>query len=816
MSLPKQFKSVRCWMSKRSAKSMTDIGYSITLDSNLRAYRDYDTRSINRNRLEVIRGSCESISKDGMSDTEDSDVMEKQFNFTKGIQELRNFKDNNSILEHRINDGLRTQCEVLWIHRVTDKQSIDIQCTENRLSHEKYAAIQVYEGYFYGCKHWNFYCVDDDVGAVILSLKVEFLHGKEYIRILVRSSIRSVHVVILPSLLGVYEHFTDPFSWIEIFTQLLKLTRPLQVVNHHTAGLKLVKLDRVFVKSDFKIGVLYIKHGQQTEDEIFSNISHSTAFESFLHLLGERVDLQDFEGYSGGLDTSNSLNGTQSIYTEYRSNRIMFHVSSLMPNTGEDNKYLGKKRHVGNDVLCVVFTDRIETSFSPHWIKSQFLHAYILVQVLPASTDNHSKFQVSVICRQEVPWFGPRLSHDGTFDEGDVFREWLLEKIINGDRACYEAPKFASVQQRTRSQIMNGILDNEVIDVEGRVDYSTPLTPSASSSLESLERLFPDDPAYHLDDNSPKLKYFYCSQGEGINSGDVAFLAGKTYKKRIYGTRSVMCRKSRVFRDMLTDWAVPGNYISTDHTQLKEDSLVKLAFKKARAQAMMQNNSKKGKFAIETSLPSLSNINQYVTTTSIKKAGQTYGISLDCIGRTREFVMNEFESEIFAGVIEYIHNDKCSITYETLPGLLCAATYYELPDLRLSCLNRRDDVIEVSTVCRMLNIVEEYILFKDGRELQERLLQYFVNHILEILGCEEHLMLTKSRIILVLSQNWKCEDDKNLKVKLLVLWAKCKDNDDWKHLAESVICSCSLMNGVVLDENTCSKVHLTDGETDNE
>lgn len=148
----------------------------------MRAYRDYDTRSISRSRPEVIRGSCESISKHGMSGTEDSDVMERQFDFTKGIQELRDFKDNNSILAHRINDGLRTQCEVLWIHRVTDKQSLDIQCPENRLSDEKYVEIQVYEGYFYGCKHWNFFCVDDDVGAVILSLKVELLHGKEYIR----------------------------------------------------------------------------------------------------------------------------------------------------------------------------------------------------------------------------------------------------------------------------------------------------------------------------------------------------------------------------------------------------------------------------------------------------------------------------------------------------------------------------------------------------------------------------------------------------------------------------------------------------------
>ena len=96
----------------------------------------------------------------------------------------------------------------------------------------------------------------------------------------------------------------------------------------------------MFVKSDFKIGVLNVKYGQQTEDEIFSNTTHSTAFETFLHLLGDRVNLHGFEGYSGGLDTSNSLNGTQSIYTEYRNNEIMFHVPTLMPNTGEDNKYV--------------------------------------------------------------------------------------------------------------------------------------------------------------------------------------------------------------------------------------------------------------------------------------------------------------------------------------------------------------------------------------------------------------------------------------------------------------------------------------------
>lgn len=93
----------------------------------------------------------------------------------------------------------------------------------------------------------------------------------------------------------------------------------------------------------------------------------------------------------------------------------------------------------------------------------------------------------------------------------------------------------------------------------------------------------------------------------------------------------------RVFRDMLTDWALPGNFISNNNNaQVKDDSLVKLALKKARAQAMVQANSKKGKFAIETSLQTSPGVDRYVTTTSIKKGGETYEISLDCIGRTRE------------------------------------------------------------------------------------------------------------------------------------------------------------------------------------
>jgi len=43
---------------------------------------------------------------------------------------------------------------------------------------------------------------------------------------------------------------------------------------------------------------------------------------------------------------------------------------------------------------------------------------------------------------------------------GPMFREWILTKIVNGERASYSAPKFARMQERTRSQMLEDIVAN--------------------------------------------------------------------------------------------------------------------------------------------------------------------------------------------------------------------------------------------------------------------------------------------------------------------------------------------------------------------
>lgn len=46
------------------------------------------------------------------------------------------------------------------------------------------------------------------------------------------------------------------------------------------------------------------------------------------------------------------------------------------------------------------------------------------------------------------------------FEKGPMFREWILTKIVNGERASYSAPKFARMQERTRSQMLEDLVMN--------------------------------------------------------------------------------------------------------------------------------------------------------------------------------------------------------------------------------------------------------------------------------------------------------------------------------------------------------------------
>ena len=127
---------------------------------------------------------------------------------------------------------------------------------------------------------------------------------------------------------------------------------------------------------------------------------------------------------------------------------------------------LQRKRHIGNDIVCVVFLEADNTPFSPSCIKSHFLHTFILVRTSPKIKRKQTRYEVSVISRDEVGAYKPYLWEQSVFDKGPMFREWLLTKIVNGERASYSAPKFARMQERTRSQMLEDLVANLTNHVE--------------------------------------------------------------------------------------------------------------------------------------------------------------------------------------------------------------------------------------------------------------------------------------------------------------------------------------------------------------
>lgn len=185
---------------------------------------------------------------------------------------------------------------------------------------------------------------------------------------------------------------------------------------------ELLKLDQVFIKSELKVGVIYVKEGQSSEEQILDNNDNSQLFDEFLYLLGDKVRLRGFDKYKGGLDTVHDLTGLYSVYSNWRGIEIMFHVSTLLPYEKHDSQKLQRKRHIGNDIVCVVFLEADNTKFSPACIKSHFLHTFILVRVSARIKRKLTRYEVSVVTRDEVGAYKPYLWEQSVFEKGPMFR----------------------------------------------------------------------------------------------------------------------------------------------------------------------------------------------------------------------------------------------------------------------------------------------------------------------------------------------------------------------------------------------------------
>uniref|UniRef100_A0AAR5PYD7 Rap-GAP domain-containing protein n=2 Tax=Dendroctonus ponderosae TaxID=77166 RepID=A0AAR5PYD7_DENPD len=715
------------------------------------------------------------------------------------------------------------------------KTTIEEQWEKNQGFELTSVEQETYEKYFYGTEHWNYFTSDEDLGPIILSIKQETLNNRDQFRILVRAISYTVHGLIPASCV-----FADRYNREEVVRSLgneVNICPALTLGQLPDTPEELLKLDQVFIKSELKVGVIYVKEGQYSEEEILDNNDNSMLFEEFLQVLGEKVRLRGFDRYKGGLDTVHDLTGLYSIYTNWRNIEIMFHVSTLLPYESHDPQKLQRKRHIGNDIVCVVFLEADNTSFSPACIKSHFLHTFILVRTSPRIKRKPTRYEVSVVTRDEVGAYKPYLWEQSLFDKGPMFREWLLTKIVNGERASYSAPKFARMQERTRSQMLEDIVANLQNHAEtgqipkpyrrgswrpiGHMRPSSPLLDSVRDQFEDYDQIAKDFTKFFINSD--------INEKSNAHLFDVSFMVGQSKPKtKLVGVRAILGVRSRVFQEMLygiqTGFGSPqvpvaeilarpaptllhspqqsrpksSNFLQVPDMEsprpksVPSSPMVKRAFtrlgtitagwgrsiRKHNAQQLSADDKKKWASSQDCS-------NKDTKDKEGKEKGPTQfpmpklSVCADVqkVDRAKlaqtEFIIIEFDSETFRILLDYLHTGSCPLTCSTIPGLICAAEHYDLPDLLQACFHHAKQFLRIEVVCCMLSSLENYYWrYTSASELVNMILAFVETRAYALFQIPDFLNLSESMVQMIISRNLEIPEIR--KFEAMLAWARHK------------------------------------------
>jgi len=315
------------------------------------------------------------------------------------------------------------------------------------LDHLKNTLYYLY--YFHGRPHSNFIVTGGPCPAILsVEETTEEADSKPHLRCLLRTPMEDRWVFIKNGVKSLKKALRGASPDILGQAHLVKVVAPeLQE--------ELLSFERMSVSKQFKLGLLYCKPGQTSEEDMLNNMDgFSEDYKEFLAFLGDQVVLKGWERYRGGLDVKTDTTGVHSVFTAFGEYEVMWHVATLLPHTPGDPQQVEKKRHLGNDIVLLIFRDRPEDVIDLSTIRSMFNHAFIIITpVKDKSSDSgatETKYRVSVAFKEGVIATPPLLPSPPIFPKTLPTREFLITKCINCERACMYAPSFQSKIERTK------------------------------------------------------------------------------------------------------------------------------------------------------------------------------------------------------------------------------------------------------------------------------------------------------------------------------------------------------------------------------
>ena len=356
----------------------------------------------------------------------------------------------------------------------------------------------MYAGFIRNLSHRHYFAIDDQVGPIVVTYSLVPDDKGDYCHVL--WSDQGLRLFKISGALYNQLPNQEPKLRLRLVQKLLEKsfnvcpTTKMTLTSRESYSDELVAMEQSLHSTNYKFGVLYAKEGQ-TQNEMFGNNAPSPQFERFLELLGERVNLLGWKGFRGGLDVKHGHTGTESVFTKFGmvgdgkeiEFDIMFHVSTLLPYSDKDAQQLERKRHLGNDIVVIVFLEGDgQVPYDPNILKSEFNHAFIIVQPLAGDKG----YRVNCIYKSGVPECNPFLpGPDYKFEHGSAFRSWLLAKCINSERVSCECVTFSQKLKRTRKlqvqMMVNSALEEEKAVRAAAVTPSNTCSSNSSSSNSS-------------------------------------------------------------------------------------------------------------------------------------------------------------------------------------------------------------------------------------------------------------------------------------------------------------------------------------------
>jgi hypothetical protein len=153
-----------------------------------------------------------------------------------------------------------------------------------------------------------------------------------------------------------------------------------------------------------------------------------------------------------------------------------------------------------------------------------------------------------------------------------------------------------------------------------------------------------------------------------------------------------------------------------------------------------------------------------------------------------EFTIIEFDGDTFQLLIEYLHSGSCRLICETVPGLICAAEHFDLPDLLQACFHHTKTHMRLSVCPNMLNQLENYYWrYNSASQLVNTIFKFIDTRAGKFFQRNEFLTLSESMFTSLISRAsltvTECQ-----KFQVMLRWATQRVHSAGRNLSVDTIC----------------------------